>query len=113
MAEVKLSPPPRRSCEESLAFRATVSPPHLRRKLPRPALAPTVGPSPAQLLREMMEYPFPEAVWQRIGQRALTDGEPHEIAEAIQQLGQRITDHQRGLAKLRKHLPLLYPKKVA
>ena len=110
MPQVKLLPPPRRSCEESIAFRATVSPPQLKRKLPKPALPPLVGPSPAQVLRELLTYPFPEPVWQRIGQRALDEGEPHEIAEAIQKLDQVKADHQKGKAKLNKHLPNLYPK---
>lgn len=66
-----------RTCEQSLAFRATISPPHLRRKLPRPAL-------PATYLRQLLaQLDSPRPVYRRIGEKALATNDTKEIAEAI------------------------------
>lgn len=113
MAQVKLLPLPRRSCEESLAFRATVSPPHLRRILPKPALPPLPGPNPIQVLRELLAYEYPEPVWQRIGRRALDENDPTEIAKAIKSLSWAKAQHEACQVKLHKLLPKLYPKPAA
>jgi hypothetical protein len=109
MAEVKILPEPRRSCEECRAIRAATNPLDLRRKLPPRAVAPTVGPSPATVLRELMAYPLPEPVWERIAQTALDKNDPELIAEAIAKLDWHIAQHKKGQAKLQKHLPNLYP----
>jgi hypothetical protein len=99
MAEVTLSPPPRRTCEQSLAFRATVSPPELRRILPKPALPPLAGPTPAAQLRELLtQLDSPRPVYRRIGETALQN----EIDYCATQ--------QR---KLSDRFPLLYPKPAA
>lgn len=110
MAQVKILPPPKRTDEESIAFRATVSPPHLGRILPKPALPPLPGPNPIQVLRELMEYPFPEPVWAREAATVLRDGEPDKIAQAIKTLEWVKAQHQAGQAKLHKAYPLLYAK---
>jgi hypothetical protein len=110
MPTVKILPEPKRTCEQSLAFRATVSPPELRRILPKRALAPMLGPSPTALLRELMAYPFPEALWVRMAQEALDSKDPDKINEAISKLDGRITDHKKGQAKLQRLLPNLFPK---
>jgi hypothetical protein len=110
MAEVTLSPPPRRTCEESLAFRATVSPPELRRILPKPALLPLAGPTPAAQLRELLtKLNSPRPLYRRLAEKALANGEPHEIAQAISTVQNEI-DYCRATAqKLHKTFPLLYP----
>jgi hypothetical protein len=110
MAEVKLAPAPKRSCEESLAFRATVSPPELRRILPKPALAPLIGPTPTAVLRELLTVlNSPRPLYRRIAEKALASGEPHEIDQAISTVQNEI-DYCRATAqKLHKTFPLLYP----
>jgi hypothetical protein len=114
MAEVTLSPPPRRSCEESLAFRATVSPPELRRILPKPALPPLAGPTPAAQLRELLtQLDSPRPVYRRIGETALANGEPHEIAQAIRTVQNEIDYCATQQRKLSDRFPLLYPKPAA
>jgi hypothetical protein len=109
MATPRILPAPKRPDEESLAFRATVSPPHLRRVLPKPAL-PAAPPTPAAELRGLLRYPFPEPVWKHLVQRALDSNSPVELARALAQVKQRKADHEAGQAKLQKVLPKLYPK---
>lgn len=78
MATPRILPEPRRNCEQSLAFRATVSPPHLGRRLPRPALAP-IAPL-------------------RLVQQALDAKNPIELARALTQLSQQKAAQQTGHA---------------
>ena len=114
MAKVKVIDQPRRSCEESLAFRATVSPPHLRRVLPRPALAPTVGPSPAAVLRQLLTVlNSPRPVYRRLGEQALASEDPEQVAQAIRTVQNEIDYCRASAEKLHKTFPLLYPKPAA
>lgn len=115
MAEVKLSPTPRRSCEQSLAFRATVSPPHLRRILPRPALPPSTTPTPAQLLRQLLDQlRSPRAsVYRRLAQQALDDNDAQAIARATRDVQTEIDRCRTEAEKLHRLLPKLYPKPAA
>jgi hypothetical protein len=114
MAQVKLAPTPKRSCEQSLAFRATVSPPELRRILPKPALPPLTGPSPAAQLRELLtKLNSPRPVYRRIAENALASGEPHEIAQAISTVQNEIDYCATQQQKLSNRFPLLYSKPAA
>jgi hypothetical protein len=115
MAEARLLPPPCRSCEESIAFRATVSPPHLRRILPKPALPPVTGPTPAQQLRQLLQtLDGPkQALYTRLAERAIEDGAADSIAQVINSVQVELDSRQRSAAKLQEVYPLLYPKKVA
>jgi hypothetical protein len=73
-----------RTCEESLAFRALVSPPHLRRQLPCPALPPMAVLAPAeQLCRLLATLDSPRPLYRRLGQQALESGNAERIAFAI------------------------------
>ncbi len=74
----------KRTCEQSLAFRATVSPPHLRRRLPKPALPWVDGPSPAQVLRLLLGQldSHRASVYRRIAEQALADNDADRIASA-------------------------------
>jgi hypothetical protein len=49
-----IKPAPRRTCEECIAIRERVSPPHLRRIHAKPAL-PSLPPTEADELRELIE----------------------------------------------------------
>ena len=98
-----------RSCEECLAIRAKVSPPRQRLQV-RPAGPPI--PSRLKELRELLTYPFPEPVWARLGHRALDNGEPHEIAEAIKTLERVKAEHLASLARRRAAYAKFFPSKA-
>jgi hypothetical protein len=100
-----------RNCEQCLAIRAQVSPPHLRR-LAVQRIGPPI-PSRNHELRELLTYPFPEPLWARLGQRALDDNEPVAIAEAIAKLAQRKAEDLAWHAARRAAYARLIPQKVA
>lgn len=98
----------KRTCKESLAFRATVSPPHLRRILPKPALPPLDGPTPAQLLRELLkQLDGPRAALHtRMANQALEDADSEAIARALRQVQREVDDRREAKEKLHKTFPL-------
>jgi hypothetical protein len=99
-----------RSCEECLAIRAQVSPPRPRQQVRR--IGPPI-PSRNQELRELLTYPFPEPVWARLGQTALDEGDPTDIAEAIRKLQWVKAEDLKRREKLHATYPTLYPKPTA
>jgi hypothetical protein len=115
MPQVKLLPPPRRSCEESLAFRATVSPPHLRRILPKPALPPVDGPTPAQELRQLLSQldGLKASLYTRLAKEAIENNDVDRIAQVTSVVQVELDSRQRSAAKLHETYPLLYPKPAA
>jgi hypothetical protein len=104
MAQVKILPEPRRSCEECLAIRAPFSQP---RKLPKPALV--LPPNPATVLRQLLiQLDSPRPVYRRLAEEALASDEPLRIAEAIRTLRAEIALCQQSKEKLAATYPLLY-----
>ncbi|MBJ6145714.1 hypothetical protein [Hymenobacter sp. BT559] len=115
MAKVKLHDTPACTDEQSLAHRAQVSPPHLRRKLPPRALPPLDGPSPAKVLRQLVQkLEGPNVnLYTRIANRALEDGDTESIANATEKVQREIDERLKSRRKLHETYPLLYPKPAA
>jgi hypothetical protein len=115
MAKVKILTEPCRSCEESLTFRATVSPPHLRRKLPKLALPPLPGLTPRQELSQLLEQlDSPRASsYRRIAEQALADNNADEIARSIRSVQFEIDRCLKEAKKMHRLLPRIYPKPAA
>lgn len=115
MAQVKVLDEPKRTCEQSLAFRATVSPPHLRRILPKLALPPLPGLTPRQELCQLLDQlDSPRAsTYRRIAERALADNDPNSIASSIRSVQGEIDRCRTEAEKMHRLMPRLYPKPAA
>jgi hypothetical protein len=105
----------KRTCAESIAFRATVSPSHLRRKLPKLALPPLPGLTPRQELSQLLEQlDSPRAsTYRRIAERALADNNPDSIASSIRSVRFEIDRCHTEAEKMHRLMPRLYPKPAA
>jgi hypothetical protein len=89
-----------RSCEENIARRAWAS--ARFRQL-----------TPAQQLRQLMEYPLPLPVYHRTARTALKSMEPGALAEAIRVLHQEIERRSQARRKVREMMPLIYEYREA
>lgn len=105
----------KRTCEQSLAFRAVVSPPHLRRKLPKLALPPLPGLTPRQELGQLLDQlDSPRAsTYRRIAERALADNDADRIASSIRSVQGEIDRCHTEADKMHRLMPRLYPKPAA
>jgi hypothetical protein len=108
MGEPIIKPAPRRSCEECIAIRERVSPPHLRRKLPKPSLPP-LPPTEADELRELMKNPLLRPVFVSCARQALESGDPAKVSSELISLRFEIKCRQLNAAALHKAYPAFYP----
>lgn len=104
-----------RSCEESLAARALVSPRHLGRQLPPRAIPPDFGPNPIKVLRQLVGQLTGSrtALYTRIAEHALREGDSDDIARATRQVQAEIARCQAVAAQMHRLLPRIYPKPAA
>jgi hypothetical protein len=103
-----IKPAPRRTCEECIAIRERVSPPHLRRIHAKPAL-PSLPPTEADELRELIEHPLIRDVYVSCARQALESGDTAKVSSELILLRFELKCRQRNAEALHQAYPAFYP----